>query len=268
MVPTNIPSSFGNGKISYYATDELDENSYYDANGGFIDFIVGGIDNTIENDLQGPEINVHLDNYQFKNGDPTTSTPLMIIDLYDGDGINNIELGFGKEIKASIDNQDNLYLNDYYQAIDNSHMEGKIEYNLNNLDFGTHELTVKAWDMYDNASTKSISFVVIASQTIAISDVKNIPNPFKDYTAFVFNHNQTDESELLVNIYIYDINGKQIWTYEKEVAVLGNSIEPIGLTAGNQAVSSLKTGLYTYILEVTNSNNEKVHQKQKMIVVK
>lgn len=268
VVPTNIPSSFGNGKISYYATDELDEEYYYDANGGFIDFIIGGTDNTIENDLQGPEINVHLDSYQFKSGDPTTTEPLMMIDLYDENGINNIELGFGKEIRASVDNQENLYLNDYYQATDNSYKEGKIEYNLSDLDYGTHELTVKAWDMFDNASSKSISFIVMASQSMAISDLTNYPNPFIDYTEFVFSHNQTDETELLVNIYLYDISGKRIWTYEQEVNVLGNSIEPIAITTGDQAVSSLKTGVYTYVLEATNSNGDKVHQKQKLVVVK
>lgn len=268
VVPTNISSSFGNGKISYYATDELDEEHCYDANGGFTDFIVGGVDNTIENDLQGPEINLHLDTYQFKSGDPTTTDPLMIIDLYDENGINNIELGFGKEIKASIDKQDNLYLNEYYHPTDNSFKEGKIEYNLNDLDYGTHELTVKAWDMFDNASSKSISFIVISSQTITISDVRNYPNPFIDYTEFVFDHNQTDETELLVNIYLYDISGKRIWTYQQEAEVLGNSIEPIAITSGKQAVSSLKTGLYTYILEVTNSQGDKVHQKQKLVIVK
>lgn len=268
VVPTNIPSSFGNGKISYYAMDELDEEKCYDANGGFIDFVVGGVDNTIANDLQGPEIDIHLDTYQFKSGDPTTTSPVMMIDLYDENGINNIELGFGKEIRASIDNEDNLYLNDYYQPIDHSYQEGKIEYNLNDLDFGSHELTVKAWDMYDNASSKSISFIVIASQSIAISDVNTYPNPFIDYTEFSFNHNQTDETELLVKIYLYDISGKRIWTYEKEVAVLGNSIEPIAITTGNQSLPSLKTGVYSYLLEATNSKGEKVHQKQKLVVVK
>ncbi len=268
IVPTNIPSSFGNGKISYYATDEFDNEQYYDANGGFIDFLIGGVDQTIENDLQGPEINVHLDSYQFRSGDITNNNPLMIIDLFDENGINNIELGFGKEIKAIIDSQDNHYLNDYYQPVDNSFQTGKVEYNLNDLDFGTHELSVKAWDMFDNSTTKSISFIVVASQTLAISDVHNYPNPFSDYTEFVFKHNQTNESELTVNIYLYDISGKRIWTYQEKVSVLGNSVEPIAITTGDQTVSSLKTGLYNYILEVTNSDGDKVHQKQKLVVVK
>lgn len=268
VVPTDIPTSFGNGKISYYATEEIGDDLCYDANGGFIDFIVGGVDNSIENDLQGPEINVHLDTYEFQSGDPTNTDPLMLINLYDDNGINNIELGFGKEIKASVDTQDNHYLNDYYQPTNNSHKEGKIEYNLNDLDYGSHELTVKAWDMFDNSSSKSISFIVIAPLSMTISNVTNNPNPFIDYTSFVFDHNQTNETELLVKINIYDISGKRIWTYEQEVTVLGNSIEPITITAGDQAISNLKTGVYSYILEASNSKDEKVYEKQKMVLVK
>lgn len=268
VVPTNISSSFGNGKISYYATEKTNNDRFYDANGGYIDFMIGGLDESIENDLQGPEINVYLDTYDFKSGDPTTNSPFVMIDLFDENGINNIQLGFGKEIKSILDKQTTNYLDDRYKPVDNSYKEGKIEYRLDELEFGEHELTVKAWDMYDNPSEKTIIFLVISPQTINIYDAMNHPNPFANYTEFVFNHNQTEETELLVNIILYDMMGKQVWNYQERVAVLGNSIEPIAISAGDQHISNLKTGLYTYLLEATNSKGQKVTQKQKLIVVK
>jgi len=268
VVPTNIPSSFGAGKISYYTMAQESEDLFYDANGGFSDFIIGGVDNSIENDFIGPEITVHLDSYEFKSGDPTSNKPMMMIDLFDENGINNVELGFGKEIKANVDRQMNYYLNDHYIPENNSHQKGQIEYRLDELDLGNHEITVKAWDMFDNVSEKNVEFIVVGKGNINIYDVMNNPNPFKEYTEFVFSHNQIDENELEVSIHLYDMNGKRIWTYEETVIVLGNSIEPIRFTKADQNIGYLRTGLYSYVLEVQNKEGQKVFQKQKLVIVK
>lgn len=268
VVPSSIGSSFGSGKISYYTMEQKSEEAFFDANGGYSNFIIGGVDESIENDLLGPDITIHLDSYNFKSGDPTSNQPVMMIDLFDENGINNVQLGFGKEIKAQLDNQLNYYLNDHYIPENNSYQKGQIEYKLDELELGNHEITVKAWDMFDNASEKSVNFIVIGQETINIYDVMNYPNPFNEFTDFVFSHNQTDESELEVKIYLYDIIGKIIWTYESKVNVLGNSIEPIHFETGDQSISNLKTGVYSYVLEVQNKEAQKVFQKQKLLIVK
>lgn len=265
VVPTAVGTSFGPGKISYYATKELANGTYEDANGGFLNFIIGGVDDSIENDLKGPDISIHMDSYDFKSGDPTTTNPTMIVDLFDKDGINNIQLGLGKEIIARLDNTSNYYLNDYYLADTNSFQNGQIRYQLNQLDYGIHELIVKAWDMLDNVSEKSVSFVVVSPNSLDIFNLINYPNPFSEHTDIVFNHNQINENELTVNIQIFDILGNKVWQYDNKANVIGNSIEPIGI---NQSDISLKTGLYTYLLDVKNKEGQKVQQKQKMIVVK
>lgn len=268
VVPTSISSSFGTGKISYYAIEEKGADTYYDANGGYIDFIIGGVDESIENDLAGPEINIYMDSYQFKSGDPTTNTPLMMIDLFDENGINSINLGFGKEIKANLDDDINYYLNDYYKPNDYSHKEGKIEYQLEQLSYGSHSISVKAWDMFDNVSEKNVSFLVVSPESMIISDLQNIPNPFLEETSIIFEHNQSEESQLDIIITVYDINGKQVWQYDNPVNVLGTSIEPINWNPRQDAVQNLKSGIYTYTIEISNSEGQKVKQQQKMMLVK
>ena len=266
VVPAGINPLYGSGKISYYATQLGDEITSFDANGGYLDFIVGGVDETIENDITGPEIAVYLDDRNFTNGDPTSISPLMILDLFDESGINNVQLGFGRDITAKVDNNTSIILNDYYINENNDFKSGQIEYQITNLAYGSHELTVKAWDMFDNSTEKSVNFIVIAPNTLNVYDVISKPNPFKDLTYITFKHNQTEESTLLVSIHIYDLQGQKVFQSNHEAVVLGNSIEPIQLSA--QDLNLNKAGFYTYLVEVKNNSGQIVQQKQKFIVVK
>jgi hypothetical protein len=268
VVPTNISSLYGLGKISYYALEEQSDKTYIDANGGFIDFIIGGVDESIALDTQGPEIAVYLDNYHFKNGGKSSTKPLMLINLFDESGINTVNLGFGKEIKATVDNQDQYYLNDFYSPVDYSYQEGKIQYQLDELSYGTHHLNVKAWDSFDNSSEKSIQFIVVSEERIDIYDLMNQPNPAVDFTQISFMHNQTEEPDLKVFLRVYDIYGRLVWTYEDQVVVLGNSIEPIRFGPSDSRLTELNSGIYSYVIEVSNSDGQKVKGKQKMMIVK
>lgn len=268
VVPSNIPSSYGMGKISYYALEEQDDFTYIDANGGFIDFIIGGVDESIENDLQGPEISIHLDDYNFKNGGKTSNSPLLMVELFDENGINTVNLGFGKEIKATVDQIEQHFLNDYYQAKDYSYQNGIINYPISELSMGNHSISVKAWDSFDNPSEKSVQFIVVSEEGIKISDLINNPNPVRDYTYIEFIHNQQDKTELNVFMQVYDIYGRIVWTYEDVVTILGNTIEPIYIDQSDLLISQLKSGIYSYTLEVSNNEGQKVKGQQKLMIVK
>ncbi len=268
MVPSNISSLYGPGKISYYALEEENGNSYIDANGGFNDFIIGGVDESIALDTQGPEIEIYMNSNQFKSGDPTNTSPLMMVNLFDISGINTVNLGFGKEIKASIDDFDQYYLNEYYQPVDYSYQKGVIHYQLDEMTLGNHTLTLKAWDAFDNSSEKSIQFIVVTEDRLNIYDLINGPNPVEEFTDIKFSHNQTKESELNVVLKVYDTFGRLVWTYEDQVVVMGNTIEPIRFYESDSRISELKSGLYSYLVEVSNSDGEKVKGQQKMMIVK
>ena len=83
----------------------------------------------------------------------------------------------------------------------NSYQSGKIIYPLYDLLDGTHTLSVKVWDVYNNSSDDYTEFVVVSSENLAIQEVLNYPNPFSDITHFQFEHNRPDEP-LLVSIEI------------------------------------------------------------------
>ncbi len=268
VVPEGINPLYGTGKISYYATkidDEVTHNNY-DANGGYLDFIIGGVDETIEKDITAPTIDVFMENYGFTNGDPTSTDPLLIVDFFDESGINNVQLGFGRDITAKLDIDPSFLLNNYYTNDADDFRKGKVEYDLSNLDFGNHKLTIKAWDMFNNSTEKSVDFIVLAPSSINIYNVQNNPNPFQELTLIEFEHNQENENTLDVNIHIYNIQGQSIYSFEAEVLVLGNSIEPIQLDMNDLNLN--QSGLFAYIIEVKNKQGQTVQQKQKFIVVK
>lgn len=267
VVPSDINPEFDKGKISYYATQvEHKRNHEYDANGGFIDFIIGGVDESIDEDITGPEIHVYMDDKSFISGDYTSSNPVMLIDLFDESGINNVELGFGRDITANIDTEPEQVLNDYYINNIDDFRRGSIEFKYNDLDFGVHDIKIKVWDMFNNSSEKLLSFVVIAKDDIIIEQLQNKPNPFRDITNITFKHNQTDETELFITIKIYNIRGQQVYEYNETTPVIGNSIEPIVLNSHTMNLNN--SGLYSYIIQVKNKKGNLVQQKQKIIVIK
>ncbi len=268
VVPSVVANSLGQGKISYYATDTLSNGTYYDANGGYPGFVIGGTDQTVEADMEGPEMHVFLETRNFNSGDPTSTDPVMMVDLSDANGIDNISLDFGREIQANLDKETTFFLNDYYTPDLTDYRKGQVNYQLKDLTYGNHEISVKAWDVFDNSTEKTVSFMVISPQNFSIFDLRNEPNPFKTTTSFEFEHNQTEENYLNVQIRIYDIIGKLVWQIEKQATVIGNTVEPINMAEGNSFGNQINTGVYTYILEATNSEGQKVKEQQKLLIIK
>jgi hypothetical protein len=102
-------------------------------------------------------------------------------------------------------------LNDYYVADLDSYQSGSLSYPLRKLSPGLHTLALKAWDVYNNSSTKEIQFIVYdQNESLKLTNVLNYPNPFINYTEFWFNHNSS--GILDVSIQIFTISGKLIKT--------------------------------------------------------
>ena len=267
VVPSGINSEYDFGKISYYATQvEKVRSVEYDANGGFIDFIIGGVDDGIDEDITGPVITAFLNDHSFVSGDFVSSSSILYIELFDESGINNVELGFGREITSKLDSELDVVLNDYYKNNKEDLRKGTIEFNYNNLEIGLHDLKIKVWDMFNNSNEKMLSFVVVSSEELKIDNLQNKPNPFKELTNITFSHNQTDETELFIAINIYSLSGQKVYEINQTVTVFGNGIEPIVLNS--QEMNLNNSGLYTYVIQVKNKEGKLVQQKQKIIVVK
>jgi hypothetical protein len=86
-----------------------------------------------------------LNDEKFVNGGITNETPILILKLSDSSGINTSSTGIGHDLVATLDDDDNQFfiLNDFFQADLNSYQQGKVSFQLPELEPGPHRLKVK-----------------------------------------------------------------------------------------------------------------------------
>jgi flagellar hook assembly protein FlgD len=140
-----------------------------------------------------------------------------------------------------------------------------VSYKLYNLNEGEHQLTFRAWDIYNNSNTATIRFNVVKGKIINIENVANYPNPMSDNTNFTFEHNQKD-NEINIQIRIYNVIGQLVRTIEEDRYGTTVRISPICWDGTSDNGDKLPAGIYIYYVTVTNSNNEKTSGYSKLII--
>ena len=261
-LPKDINYSYGGGLMSFYASSDKT-----DAQGSYSNFIVGGLNQDAEPDDNGPEIMLYIDDEKFVDGSMTNENPLLIAYVKDENGINTSAAGIGHDITATLTGATNktYSLNNFYEAPTTQYEFGKVSYKLYNLNEGEHQLTFRAWDIYNNSNTATIRFNVVKGKIINIENVANYPNPMSDNTNFTFEHNQKD-NEINIQIRIYNVIGQLVRTIEEDRYGTTVRISPICWDGTSDNGDKLPAGIYIYYVTVTNSNNEKTSGYSKLII--
>lgn len=265
VVPLDISYQLGEGKISYYA---LDTASLTDAN-GFGNVWIGGSDGYAQADENGPDIELFLNTLSFQSGDITTPDPILIARISDSSGINTVGNGIGHDIVAVIDGnyQEPVVLNDYFDPATDNYREGEIIKKIGPFANGLHTLTLKAWDVLNNSSEETIEFVVNVGARLNISNLQSRPNPYREGTQFVFEHNKPGSS-LDIFISIFDLTGRLFTSLNYQV--LTESAESgllywDGLDArGNE----LPDGIFVYTVIVRSDDGYQATLSQKLLHIK
>lgn len=208
LVPKDISYENRSGRINLYFWNEGTDGTGFTQN-----ITVGGTDTTAAADVEGPRINIYLDNLSFRPGDLVNDNPLLIVDLVDESGINTSGASIGHRLEAWLDNStQSIDLTSSYRGkIDNS-QEGVAEHRLSGLAPGQHSVRVRAWDAYNNSSTHEVSFSVASGSGLNVVNIYNFPNPFSGSTTFTFQHNQLLPVD--VEVKIYTLAGRLIETIE------------------------------------------------------
>jgi len=262
VLPKDISFSNARAKaIAYFYSD------WVDGAGFTTNLVINGIDSNFVGDLKGPEIDIYLNNANFKPGDVVSNEPLLIIEIFDESGVNVSTSAIGHRIEAFIDDSpSSIDLSDFYRAKLDDYRRGEVRYRLPNLAPGKHKIKVKAWDIFNNSSVKEIEFKVVESGEFAIYNVFNYPNPFADKTYFTFQKVATlEDTPVDVEIKIYTLTGKLI-----------NKIERYGLTGNFIAIEwdgrdmdgdEVANGVYIYKVIVKDSNGSKKAESLGKLVV-
>jgi hypothetical protein len=259
IVPKDISYLNQNGKIINYFY-----NNQSDGSGLYTNFIVGGIDPTAAVDTTGPDIKLFINTRNFRSGDVVNENFKLLGDLFDESGINTTGT-IGHKIEATLDNNDNnkYDLTSFYNS-DTTYKSGHLEYDFTGVAEGHHTLKVKAWDTYNNSSEASIDFVVSIANGLRVMNVYNYPNPFKDRTAFTFQHNYPDP--INVQIKIYTVAGRLIKEIQQNDVL--DKFVVIDWSGKDADGESLANGIYIYKLVVTTKDGQTDTNVGKLAVLK
>lgn len=210
VVPKDISYRNAAGRITIYFW-----NGSTDGAGFTTNIRVGGSDSTAIPDTTGPVIQLYFDNRGFRPGDVVSASPLFIADLSDASGINTSGSGVGHRLEAWLDDQpQSVDLSAYYRSKPDTYQEGAVEYRFGTLPAGTHKLRIRAWDTYNNSSTKETVFNVLTGAGLDVTNVYNYPNPFSSATLFTFEQSQVAGVD--AEIKIYTVAGRLIQSLKKE----------------------------------------------------
>lgn len=264
VMPRDIDYNFGNGKISYYATDSIN-----DCSGLFNEITIGGLSLTIaETDTTGPSIKLFMNDSTFIDGGLTDAYPTLLAKVADMNGLNPGGNSIGHDIVAILDNDSKsvITLNNYFETEIDNFRKGTVSYKFNNITPGKHNIEFKIWDIFNNSYKSSINFNVLGSNEPNIQNVYNYPNPFYDGTTFFFEHNLSGES-LETNIEIYNLSGKKIYDLKRFIIPEGYTSGPIEWDGNDAGGNKLSRGIYFYRVRLRYQSNEIVSKTQKMIVI-
>lgn len=263
-VPLDISYSQDNGAVFFFARSE----DKREAHGKYENFVLAGTADELKNDSVGPRMEVFLNSSDFVTGDRTNETPLLVVNLYDEDGINATGNGIGHDLMVIIDNNPlhTYILNNYYVAEAGDYTHGTVTYSLPQLSEGKHTLMVRAWDVLNNSSTTYLEFEVVKGLRPTISDAWCTASPARKMTTFVVRHNRP-MSAVNIAIEVFDFAGQLVWKYEVDDVPEGNELRvPWNLTTTSG--QPLNSGIYLYRVSFTSSEGKSTSKVRKLGVIR
>ncbi|HKL71358.1 MAG TPA: type IX secretion system sortase PorU, partial [Marinilabiliaceae bacterium] len=264
MVPFDIRYNLDFGRISYYAVSDDGR----DAMGSFTEFIVGGFNPEAQEDEEGPKMNLYLNHANFSNGDVTGTQPVLYAELSDESGINTSGSGIGHDLVLILndDSANPMILNDYYQADEGTYRSGKLIYQLPILPIGKHQISLKAWDNFNNSSTVNINFEVSNEKKLYIENFKWFPNPVhRNETNTVSFETHEGNSILDITITGFKQTGESTGSLTTQKVTTDNFIQPFTLSLPTIGIT--EAGFYLVRFHIESSTGKKTQITHKIMVL-
>ncbi|MBK6963923.1 MAG: type IX secretion system sortase PorU [Bacteroidales bacterium] len=264
IVPRDIAYQYGTGKISYYATDgQRDAAGFYDG------LVVGGFSDRQLDDLAGPEIELFMNDRNFRNGGFTNENPVMLADLKDFSGINTIGNGIGHDIVAILDEKtDNPFiLNEFYQSDLDTYKSGVINFPFHNLSPGYHTVRLKVWDVNNNSSEVSTGFVVATSDGLTLGSFEAWPNPMTDNITFAIEHNQAGQV-LDAQLDIYTLSGQKAASFSSQIYAEGYRTAGFEWDGRSSDGHPLSNGFYVGRIRIKTSSGLVSEKSVKVVIAR
>ena len=250
VTPLDISYQIMEGKVAMYgvAIDSID------ANGANVNIKIGGSNANPATDILPPIINAFMEDTTFANNDLVSANSLLIVHLFDKNGINLSKSQVGHNITYTLDDGEPISLNDYFQYNQDSYQTGKVLFPLQGISPGNHLIVVKAWDTFNNPAETEIIFNVANEQEVYISEVSVYPNPVQDIAHFTFKHNLSGK-DIFVTLKIINRSGQVVYTKEISYSNSSPVINDLNWDGRNSTGQKLTEGLYIYSFNIRSVNS-------------
>jgi hypothetical protein len=245
VVSDDIPhdSAAARGKFYAYTWNGLSEGM------GFRDsLLVGGVDSGVV-DITQPQMFLSV-----TGGDTVGRDAYLVAELFDENGINLSRFSNHYPILFFDGNtQDTINVGDFFNYQTGSYQSGVLRYPLPYLTSGSHSITLKVHDNYNNATSDSISFVTGLEPPPGyvpdrITLAQNYPNPFNPETTIRFSI--SGSSRYRARLEIFNVLGQKVHTLVNDLLPPGEyEIQWDGRDRQGNPVAS---GLYIYRLWVSS----------------
>lgn len=264
IAPKDINYEVGKGRFSYYA-----HNGKTDAAGRDDSVSVGGFsDNPVIED-NPPIVRPFIKDSLFINGGLTGSNTAIFAILQDETGINVSGNSVGHDLTAVLDEDvSNPYvMNDYYETAPNTYKRGFVYFPVEDIPEGRHRFTVKAWDANNNSGVGHVDFEVAGGQIVKVQSLMNYPNPFRDKTHFVFEHNHPDE-DLVAEINIYSTSGVLVRKIRQNFITTGSKSNEVTWDGTDNNGVKIPSGVYIYRMMISTDQGIETTAYQKLVIVR
>lgn len=260
ILPSNINLEYGQGKMTFYAYSiDSEASGYYDG------LVIGDIADMVPEDNVPPSMSLYMDEPSFVSGDIVGANPLFLAHLFDQSGINTSKLE-DQSILMKLDNEEEWIVNDYYVAAEDTFKEGWLAYPLSGLASGEHTITLVAYDTHGNRNENNLRFRVSDQEKIAISEVRNYPNPMQDMTTFRFEMDRQGE-DLDISLTIINLQGQVVYKGSAEVLAASNQVDYIEWDGRDNSGNKVKKGIYIYNLVVKSQIDGAFARTSRKLVV-
>ena len=249
-VPKDITYGGQNGRISAYVWSD-DRPAAVGAVDGLV---LAGTAEGVEADVEGPKISLH---FEGAKGSAIPRQTVLLASLADPSGIN-ITGETGHEIELSIDGE--LFtLTDLYSVQGGDYRQGVIEFPLPELETGTREIRLKAWDNFNNSSRETVVVTVgDAAGDASLANVLFYPNPMR--ASGYFTYELANEMHA-VQIEVFSLAGRLIERLAGQTRAGYNQVPwtpPTGLA----------NGAYIYRIEAEGESGAAVARRAVLQVAK
>lgn len=208
-MPSEVSDNYRPATLSLYAynadntvTASVQERNLY----------VYGTDEDAVADTIPPVIEaMYLNHPSFCPDGIVNSSPMLIAEISDNHALNMSLAGIGHWMSLSLDEGAITYndVSNYYEP--ESIERGTIYYPLESLENGYHTLTLRIWDVAGNSASETIGFFVDSASSLHVFDIYTDHNPASETANFYLVHDRPD-GDLKVELMVYDLLGRTVWT--------------------------------------------------------